>query len=85
LVDGPPQTFIVTNASDSGPGSLRQASLDANNHWHPLADTVVFALDGPGPHTIAFLSQLPDITEPLNIDGYSQPGSSANTLAAITR
>ena len=33
-------TFVVTNANDSGPGSLRQAVLDANAA--PSADTIVF-------------------------------------------
>jgi hypothetical protein len=35
-----PSTFTVLNLHDSGPGSLRQAILDANAH--PGADTVRF-------------------------------------------
>ncbi|MBI5957473.1 MAG: hypothetical protein HY866_01970, partial [Chloroflexi bacterium] len=52
-------TFIVTNTDDSGPGSLRQAILDANAH--PGADTINFNISGAGPHTINLLSPLPDI------------------------
>ena len=33
-------TFTVTNARSSGPGSLQQAILDANNHWG--ADVITF-------------------------------------------
>jgi hypothetical protein len=36
-----PSTFMVTNTLDSGPGSLRQAVLDANGNAG--ADTIVFA------------------------------------------
>lgn len=58
-------TFPVTNTNDAGPGSLRQAILDAN-------------AAGPGPHSIAFnvygqitiLSSLPAITKSnLTVDG----------------
>ena len=71
-------TFTVTNTFDSGPGSLRQAILDANGN--PGNDDIAFAIPGTGVHTIALASGLPAITQPVTIDGYSQPGSSANTL-----
>ena len=35
-----PLNFLVTNNADSGPGSLRQAILDANNN--PGADSIEF-------------------------------------------
>lgn len=66
-------TFTVTNTNDSGPGSLRQAILDANSN--PGFDTIEFAVAG----TITPLTQLPAITDPLLIDGYSAPGASPNT------
>ncbi len=71
-------TFTVTNTNDEGPGSLRQAILDAN----ALAgsDIIVFAIPGNLPHRIAVASPLPAVTSPVLIDGYSQPGASANTL-----
>jgi hypothetical protein len=71
-------TFTVTNTNDSGAGSLRQAILDANATVPP--DDIVFAIPGGGVHTIALASALPAITRQLLIDGYSQAGSSANTL-----
>lgn len=49
-------------------------------------DTISFNIAGaPGTvHTIAPLAALPTITEPVIIDGYSQPGSTENTLATGT-
>lgn len=70
--------MLVTNTNDSGPGSFRQAILDAN--LNPGLDTIDFAIPGSGVFTISPLSTLPSITSPVVIDGYSQPGSSPNTL-----
>jgi surface antigen/uncharacterized membrane protein len=75
----PPQQFVVTSTSDSGPGSLRQAILNANGGNGP--DTIVFNIPGTGPHTISPASALPTITDPVAIDGYTQPGSSPRTTA----
>lgn len=57
--------MTVTNLNDSGPGSLRQAILNANSN--PGADVIVFppGLNG----TIALQSQLPAITDDLTIRG----------------
>jgi len=72
-------TYTVTNTNDSGPGSLRQAILDANAN--PGLDTIAFAIPGSGVHTITPTTAPPQITDPVTIDGYTQPGSSPNTLA----
>ena len=72
-------TFTVTNTDDSGAGSLRQAIDDANAN--PGPDTIAFAIPGAGVHTITPLSLLPIIATPMTIDGYTQPGSVANTNA----
>lgn len=72
-------TFTVINTGDSGPGSLRQAIIDANTN--PYTDTIAFNIDGSGPHRIQPLSQLPTITDPVVIDGYTQPSTIANSLA----
>ena len=40
-------TFTVTTVADSGPGSLRQAILDANAN--PGADQIHFNISGTGP------------------------------------
>ena len=71
-------TYTVTSTGDSGAGSLRQAILDANANAG--ADTIAFNIPGAGVHTIAPLTALPPITDPVTIDGYSQPGASVNTL-----
>src|SRR5215471_12849041 len=80
----PASTFTVTNTNDSGAGSLRQAILDANANSG--MDTIAFNVtgagcDGSGVCTITPASDLPTITSPVLIDGYTQTGSSANTNA----
>jgi hypothetical protein len=71
-------TFTVTSTSDLGTGTLRNAINSANTT--PGADTIAFNISGTGVHTITPMTGLPMITEAVTIDGYSQPGSSANTL-----
>jgi hypothetical protein len=73
------ETFPVTNTNDTGAGSLRQAITEANAN--PGADTISFDIAGAGVHTISPASALPTITDPVIIDGYTQPGASENTLA----
>jgi hypothetical protein len=71
-------TYPVTNTNDSGAGSLRQAIIDANGHSGP--DIISFHIPGSGVRTITPATELPAITGPVTIDGYTQPGSRANTL-----
>ncbi len=70
-------TQIVTNTNDSGPGSLREAILNAN----ASTDFTFIDFDIPGacPRTINLLSNLPSITSGARINGFTQPGSVANT------
>jgi hypothetical protein len=76
-------TFVVTTTVDSGDGSLRQAILDVNNDAsNPGTDTIDFDIPGSGVQVIEPLTALPEIRNPVLIDGYSQPGSSPDTLAA---
>ncbi len=70
-------TFTVTNTFDSGPGSLREAILNANGT--PGNDDIAFAIPSPGVQTIVLASPLPPITQAVLIDGFTQPGSSVNT------
>jgi hypothetical protein len=77
-------TFTVGNTSDTGPGSLRQAILDANamqvtGGTACAPHTIEFNIPGSGTRTIRPLSQLPRFNIPITVDGYSQPGSSVNT------
>ncbi|HEX8183990.1 MAG TPA: NosD domain-containing protein, partial [Blastocatellia bacterium] len=74
-------TFTVTNTNDSGPGSLRQAIIDANAN--PGADSITFNIPGAGPHTIAPTSALPTITESVTIDGTTQPGFAGKPIIEL--
>ncbi|MCC7495629.1 MAG: Ig-like domain-containing protein [Fimbriimonadaceae bacterium] len=73
--------FTVTNTSDSGAGSLRQAVNDANSTG--TTDRVVFNLAGPAPYTIKLLSAI-GLGDDLTIDGTSQAGYAAAPLIEVT-
>jgi hypothetical protein len=60
-------TLTVTNLNDSGPGSFRQALIDANAN--PGQDGIGFVFTDPGVYTISLASALPAITGPVTIDG----------------
>jgi CSLREA domain-containing protein len=82
-------TLTVNNTADPGDGdcdpdggcTLREAINEAN---HTTPDTIRFDIPGSGVKTISPISRLPNITERLTIDGYSQPGAKPNTLAQGT-
>jgi hypothetical protein len=63
--------LMVTNTNDTGVGSLRKAITDAN--LTVASDTIKFSI-GSGAQKIKPLSALPAITQPLIIDGTTQPG-----------
>jgi hypothetical protein len=73
-----PTIFTVSNTLDGGLGSLRQAILDSNGS-SDVGNMIQFAIAGSGVHTINLLSPLPTISRPVLLDGYTQPGASANT------
>ena len=77
-------TFTVNSIADPGDGvfdategTLREAIVAANAN--PGLDTIAFDIPGSGPHTIRPISPLPATTDPVIIDGYTQPGASPNT------
>src|SRR5262245_33928294 len=80
-----PAVIFVTTAADNGSfatptaGSLRAAIKAANST--ATLDVIKFNIPGGGVHTIKPPNALPSITQQVTIDGYSQPGSSLNTLA----
>ena len=76
----PGGTVVVTNTNDSGAGSLRQAILECNSA--PGPQNITFNIPGAGVQTISPASPLPQISDAVVIDGYTQPGTSRNTLAA---
>jgi len=73
-------TFMVTNAQDSGAGSLRQAILDANANAGP--DVINFSI-GSFQQTIVLSSLLPVITDPVTIDATTQPGFAGQPLIEV--
>ena len=72
--EAPSATFTVTNTSDSGPGSFRQAIIQSN--VTAGKDTIQFNIPGAGPHVIPLTAPLQAVTDPVIIDGASQPGAS---------
>ena len=81
--------YIVTTADDNGvdaspvAGSLRAAILAANAS--PGADTITFAIPGPGIHTITPFNNvpLPAITGSLTLDATTQSASDGTPLIRI--
>ena len=73
--------YTVTTIADDGPGSLRQAMLNANRSGG--ADEYRFNIPAPTPdagpvpglRTIRPASALPELTGPTTIDGNTQPGA----------
>ena len=63
----------------TGTCTLRDAITYANAN---AGSTIAFNIAGAGVHTISPASALPELTAAVTIDGYTQPGSSPNTLAA---
>jgi titin len=86
-------TFTVTstlNSDDAVPGdgscddgsgncTLRAALTESNAF--PGADVIEFDIPGPGPFHILVIPALPPLSDPVTIDGYTQPGTSPNTNA----
>ena len=77
-IDAAAATFTVTNTNDSGPGSLRQAVLDANAAM--TADSIVFDASFQTKRTITLLTTIalsPTPADNLTITG---PGASLLTI-----
>ncbi|HEY0556244.1 MAG TPA: Calx-beta domain-containing protein [Thermoanaerobaculia bacterium] len=92
-----PATVTVTGTGDTtavdGSVTLREALASINGGANVNADvvavgtygsvdTIAFNITGGGPQTIVVgATALPPIVKPVIVNGYTQPGSSANTLA----
>ncbi len=93
----PAATITVTGTGDTvavdGSVTLREAIASINGGANVNADvvavgtygsvdTIAFNILGGGPQTIVVgATALPPIVKPVIVNGYTQPGSSANTLA----
>src|SRR5688572_22324033 len=75
------QTTVVTNTNNQGAGSLRDAILTANATSG--LDTIVFNIQGPGVKVINPLTALPEITDPVVIDGTTQPGYAGSPVVVL--
>jgi len=81
-------TFTVNSTGDTGDATpdgtcdactLREAIQEANSVSD--ADTIRFDIPGNGPHTITPTMELPTITGPVTIDGYTQGDGTTGTSA----
>lgn len=75
------QTIVVTNDNNHGPGSLRDAILNANAN--DGKDTITFNIPGAGVKVISLTTALPEITDPVVIDGTTQPGYAGSPLIEL--
>jgi len=75
------QSFVVTNDNNHGPGSLRDAILNANAN--DGKDTITFNIPGAGVKVISLSVALPEITEAVVIDGTTQPGYAGTPLIEL--
>ena len=77
-------TFLVTTTADSGAGSLRQALLDSNAATPaPGSTNEIEFMIGSGPQTIAPMTALPTITEPVDLNGQTQPGFGTTPIITL--
>ncbi len=87
--------IIVTGTGDAvafdGVVTLREAMLSINSGaninadvmaygTYGVNDTISFNIPGTGVQTISPATPLPIMVKPVDIDGYTQPGTSSNTL-----
>ena len=81
----PSNTLSLRQAIEVVNGTIAISSLTPAEQAQisgPLSspNTIAFDIPGQGVHTIAPTSALPGIATPVVINGYTQPGSSPNTL-----
>jgi hypothetical protein len=65
----------------AGPGPLRQAILDDNAT--PGPDAIAYDVGGGGVQTIRLAATLPEVTDPVVIDGTTLPGSPGQPLTVL--
>jgi gliding motility-associated-like protein len=69
--------FIVTSNADAGPGTLRQALLDAAGNGVAEKDYIKFNItdQSEAGRTITITTNLPNVSSNIVIDGTTQPGA----------
>ena len=87
----PPDTALtLREAIEIADGTLAVSSLTSQQQGQVSGtllttapgNTIDFDIPGSGVQTINITSEMPAITVPVTIDGYTQPGSIPNTLAS---
>jgi uncharacterized repeat protein (TIGR01451 family) len=73
--------FAVTTTADSGPGSLRQAILNATATSD--LNVIAFNIPGTGVQTIQPLTALPSISVPVILDGTTQSGFAGTPIIEL--
>ncbi|MDB6052824.1 MAG: repeat-containing protein [Verrucomicrobiales bacterium] len=73
--------FVVSSVADGGAGSLRAAITGANGQSGP--HSISFSIPGSGVRQILLQTGLPAITQPVTIDGTTQPGFNAFPLIQL--
>lgn len=70
-------TFVVTSNADSGPGTLRDALTQAAANGTSEKDYIIFNIADTSKtgRRINLITELPDLTSNLVIDGSTQPGA----------
>jgi uncharacterized repeat protein (TIGR01451 family) len=79
-------TLSLREAIEVANGTLAVSSLSAQEQLQVTTNQasqnlIAFKISGSGVHTITLATPLPAITSSVTIDGDTQPGASANTLA----
>jgi titin len=74
-------TYVVTTTANSGAGSFFAALESANTN--PGLDTITFNVSGTPPFTITPIDALPAVTDPVVIDGTTQPGYAGKPLVQL--
>jgi len=76
--------YTVTNLNDSGDGSFRKAIDDSN--MNPGHDAIRFNISpGQPPFEIALSTALPTVSDPVTIDGATQPGFTGTNVIHVRR
>lgn len=82
---------VPDGTCDSDPAApvvctLREAMQEASsNNNAPTVDVIDFSITGDGPHIFSPATELPDIDDPLTIDGYTQGDSTPGSFTDDAR
>ena len=74
--------LVVTTTNDTGPGSLREAILDANRNAGS-ADSISFDIPSGGVQRIMLQTPLPTVSDGVTIDARTQPGYAGTPLVEV--